>query len=136
MSEESITLQSTADNIFDPKIILNYCKGKTRFEGICLKQGSVSFIHGNVINLDISYELDTRSRDLNKDFKWGNCLFGAMKLTTNTNLDKYRDILVMVLDLIHVDNYCGQTVTGVKTLLLLVLTWAVLSLLIIKRKVY
>ena len=50
MSEESITLQSTADNIFDPKIILNYCKGKTRFEVICLKQGSVSFIHGNVIN--------------------------------------------------------------------------------------
>ena len=50
------------------------------------------FIHGNVINWDISYEVDTWSRDLNTDFKWGYCLFGAVKLTANADIDKYRYI--------------------------------------------
>ena len=40
----------------------------------------MSFIHGNVVDLYITYELDTWSRDLNKDFSLGNCLFGAVKL--------------------------------------------------------
>ena len=42
-----------------------------------------------IINLYISYRLDTWSRDLNTDFTLGNCLFGAVKLTTNADLDKY-----------------------------------------------
>ena len=52
----------------------------------------VSFIHGNVVNLYISYELDTWSRDLNTDFTLGNCLFGAVKLTKNDDPDKYGHI--------------------------------------------
>ena len=78
MSEESITLPSTTDNSFDSEIIYNYGKGKIKFKGICLKQDSVSFIHGNV-NLYIFYETDTWSRDLNTDFTLENCLFRALK---------------------------------------------------------
>ena len=40
--------------------------------------------------MDISYELDTWSNDLNTDFTLGNCLFGAVKLTKNPNRDKYK----------------------------------------------
>ena len=36
------------------------------------------------------YELDTLSTDLNTDFTPGNCLFGAVKLTKNTDSDKYK----------------------------------------------
>ena len=34
--------------------------------------------------------LDTWSRDLNIDFTLANCLFGAMKLTNNDDLNKQR----------------------------------------------
>ena len=60
-----------------------------KFKEICLKQGSVSFIHGNEVNVCFSYKLDTWSRDLNTGFTYGNCLFGAVKLIKNDDLDKY-----------------------------------------------
>ena len=66
LSEESITPPSTADNSFDWEIICSYDKGKIKFKGICLKQDSVCFAHGNVVNLYIFYELFTWSRDLNR----------------------------------------------------------------------
>ena len=37
---------STTDNSFDPEIIYNYGQGKIKVKGICLKQDSMSFIHG------------------------------------------------------------------------------------------
>ena len=45
--------------------------------------------HKNVVNLCITFELDIWSRDLNKDFRLINCLFGALKLTKNADSDKY-----------------------------------------------
>ena len=41
-------------------------------------------------DLYISYELDTWWKDLNTDFTVGNCLFGAVKLSKNADLDKYK----------------------------------------------
>ena len=43
-----------------------------------------------VINLYISYTLGHQLRSLNSDFTLGNCLFGPVKLTKNTDLDKYK----------------------------------------------
>ena len=70
-------------------MIGNYRFKKVESKGICLKQGSVSFLHKNVVNLYTSYELDTWSRNLNTEFTLGNCLFGAVKLTKNSDLYKY-----------------------------------------------
>ena len=67
--------------IFHPEIIYNYGRGKIKFIRICLKQDSESFIHVNVVNIYISYELDTWLKDLNTDFTPGNCLSDAVKLT-------------------------------------------------------
>ena len=52
-----------------------------------------------------------------------------MLILTNTN------IVVMVLDSIRVNNFHGQTVSGVKMLLLLLLMWAHLCMLIIKKDI-
>ena len=41
------------------------------------------------MNLHIDLELDTCSRDSSIDFPLYNCLFGAVKLAKNVNLDKY-----------------------------------------------
>ena len=60
------------------------------FNGICLKQKIISFLHKNVVNLYISYKLDTWLKDLNTDFTLGNCLFGAIKLMENDDPDKYK----------------------------------------------
>ena len=52
------------------------------------------FIYKKVINLYIilyiSYRFYTWSEDLNTDFTLGNCSFGAVKLTKNADLDKYK----------------------------------------------
>ena len=50
------------------------------FKGICLKQGSMSFFHKNIVNLYINYELDAWSKGLNTDLTQGICWFGADKL--------------------------------------------------------
>ena len=63
ISEESSFLPSTADNCYAPKWISKYSTPTVKFNGDCLKQDSMSFIHGNeinLINLYISYELDAR----------------------------------------------------------------------------
>ena len=71
-------------------MIDDYPLKKLKFSGICLKKDSVSFLHKSVVNLYISYKLDTWSSDLNTDFALGNCLFGAVKLSKNDDSDKYR----------------------------------------------
>ena len=43
-----------------------------------------------IVNIYISYKLDTWSRDLNTDYTLGNCLFGTVKLTKNDDPDKYK----------------------------------------------
>ena len=71
-------------------MIDNYQLSRVGLKGIYLKQDSVSFLHKKVVNLYISYKLDTCSKDLNKDFRLGNCLFGAAKLTENAGPYKYK----------------------------------------------
>ena len=44
---------------------------------------------GLTINLYISYTLSPELRSLNAEFTSGNCLFGSVKLTKNTDPDKY-----------------------------------------------
>ena len=41
-----------------------------------------------LINIYISYILNQWPRDLNTDFTLGNCLFGSVKLTKNSDLGK------------------------------------------------
>ena len=43
-----------------------------------------------MINLYISYLLNSWLRNLNAQFTLNNCLFGSLKLTKNTDLDKYK----------------------------------------------
>ena len=89
MSEKIITPSSTPENSFAPKWIGKYSIPLVKFNGNCLRQDSISFIHRNVVSLYISYKLDTWLRDLNTDFMLGNSFFGAVKLTKNADPDKY-----------------------------------------------
>ena len=79
MSKENIKYPCTPDNSFAPKWIDDYTLPEIKFNGNCLRQDIASFLHKNVVNLVISYELDRWSRDLNIKSTLCNCFFGAMK---------------------------------------------------------
>ena len=55
------------------------------------KKNNIS-VTKKVINLYISYTLGSQFRNLNTDFILDNCLFVSVKLTKNSDLDKYKYI--------------------------------------------
>ena len=59
----SIALPPTANNISAQNWIGKYSIPTVNINEDCLEQSRVSFIHGNVVNLYISYKLNTWSKD-------------------------------------------------------------------------
>ena len=68
---------------------MNNSRIKLEFKGGCSKQDQASFTPKNVVNLYIVYELNTWSQNLNAEFTPKDCLFGVVKLTKNSNPNKY-----------------------------------------------
>ena len=90
LSTEVTKPPSTSDNSLKP--ILSYylaSRVRVKFSGSCLKQDKITFAHGNVVNIDIVYEL-CASSSKNSDPTIKSSLFGAVTLTTNPDIDKYR----------------------------------------------
>ena len=79
---------------------LNYygTKTKIKFTGSCLKQSSHILTHKKVVNIYIVYELAASSSHFS-DPTTKNCLFGAVTLTKNADIENI-NILVMELGLI------------------------------------
>ena len=88
LSAESIKPPTTSDNSLTPE--LNYYGTKTRvkFNRSCLEQLKISYTHSTIASIYIVYELSpSGSHDNDPTLK--NCLFGAVTLTKNTDIDKY-----------------------------------------------
>ena len=88
LSSESIKPPTTSDNSLTRA--LNYYGNKisVKFTGSCLKQQKISYIHGKIVNIYIACELGaSNSNDNDPTLK--NCLFGAVTLTKNVDIDKY-----------------------------------------------
>ena len=62
MSEESIKNPSNSNNNFAPSLINSYSLPDIKFSGNCLANSNI-FVFRKVINLHISYKLDTWWRD-------------------------------------------------------------------------
>ena len=86
-SDNNITAPTTTDYKLNPQ--LSYLDTKTRVQFIarCLKQDKIMYDHGKVVNI---YTLC----EINKNFNVSsyptleNCLFGAVSLTKNDDIDK------------------------------------------------
>ena len=89
MSEESIENISKSDSNFAPTFVDHYLLLDMNFNGHCLSKSNI-YIAKKAINLYISYTLGPLLRSLNTDFTLGNCLFIPVKLTKNTDLDRYK----------------------------------------------
>ena len=58
------------------------------FRGSCLKQDEFLNTTGGVLNIYIVYELDSNFNNFDPALE--NCLLGAVKLTKNADIDKYK----------------------------------------------
>ena len=87
MSEENIENVTKSNSNFAPTFVDHYLLSDIDFNGHCLIN-NIS-ITKKVINLYISYKLNPQLRNLNTKFTLGYCLFGTIKLTNNSYLDKY-----------------------------------------------
>ena len=89
LSAETIKPSTPSDNSLTPTINY-YCAAKIsmKFTGSCLKQPKLIFNHGKVVNIYNIYELGASDSNTS-DLTVKNCLFGAVILTKNTDIDKY-----------------------------------------------
>ena len=86
---ESIKQQTTSDNSLTPALSYYDNRLKVKFTGSCLKQTTHYYHHENVVNIYIVYKLGASTSN-NNDPTLKNCLFDAVTLTKNADVDKYK----------------------------------------------
>ena len=64
-------------------------KLRVRFSGSCLKENAITYNHGKSVNIYIVYEINKTDSTISSDPTLKNCLFCAVNLTKNVNIDKY-----------------------------------------------
>ena len=87
LSDEKINSITASNYSVTP--FLDYYGTKTRveFSGSCLKQDKVTFNHGKIVNIYIVYEI-SKSINISDYLTLENCLFGAVSLTKNAEIDR------------------------------------------------
>ena len=89
ISNESIKQPTTSNNTLNPRLSYNDTKIKVQFTGNCLKQPKFTFTDKKVVNIYIVYELGSSSSNVN-DPRIKNCLFDAVTLSKNADIEKYK----------------------------------------------
>ena len=89
---KGISTEKINPPITSPSPSINYVGNKIRvkFTGSCLKQSNkLTCTYGKVVNIYIVYELGASTSNDN-DPTLKSCLFGAVTLTKNADIDKYK----------------------------------------------
>ena len=89
MSNESITPRSAPNDFLSSS--LNYLGTKIRVKssGSYFRQDKITYTHGKIVNIYIAYEKNKKDNTIISDPTLENCLFGAVTLTKNVNIDRY-----------------------------------------------
>ena len=89
LSDEHINSITASNYSITPE--LSYCgsKIKVKFNGSCLKQNNITYTHGKVVNIYFVYEI-SKNFNISSYPPLENCLFGAVDLTKNVDIDKYK----------------------------------------------
>ena len=72
-----------------PELSYYGTKTKVEFDGSCLKQDKVTYNHGTIVNIYIVYEI-SKNYSISSYPTLENCLFGAVSLTKNADIDEYK----------------------------------------------
>ena len=70
------------------KAIYDNARIKVKFNSDLLRQNQVTYNHGSIVNVYIVYETTPNTKTSNITLE--NCLFGAIKLTKNSDVYKYK----------------------------------------------
>ena len=84
-SDESIKPR-TSNKTLNPSVDYVGTKVRVKFNEDCLKQGKITFNDGKIANIYIVYEIE-RSVNISSYPTLENCLFGAVKLTKQVDVD-------------------------------------------------
>ena len=87
--DKKINSFKTSNDSITPNIDYYSTKAGVEFNGSCLKQDSVTFNHGKVVKIYIFYEI-SKSINISDYPLLENCLFGAVSLTKNADINKYK----------------------------------------------
>ena len=55
-----------------------------------MKENKFTYTHDTIVNIYIVYEINKKDNTTSSDPTLENCLFGAVTLTKNTDIDKYK----------------------------------------------
>ena len=89
LSVENIIAPATIDYSFNSQLSYLGTKTRAEFKGNCLKQDKITYDHGKIVNICIVYEIN-KNLNISSHPTTKNCLFGAVSLDKNTDIDKYK----------------------------------------------
>ena len=87
-SDETIRTTATSDNSLTPALSHIGNKTRVKFNGGRLKQDKITFTRGTIVNIYIVYEISFSDSINNNYPTLENYLFGAVKLTINSDIEK------------------------------------------------
>ena len=90
LSNENIAAPSEPNNVLNLSLEYLVIKLKVRFSGSCLKQNAVTYNHGKPVNIYVVYEINKTDNTTKSDPTLENCLYGAVTLTKNEGINKYK----------------------------------------------
>ena len=89
MSHETLDSITASNYKITPELSFYGTKTRVEFNGSCLKQDKVTHNHGKIVNIYIVYEI-SKNYNISSYPTLENCLFGAVSLTKNYDIDRYK----------------------------------------------
>ena len=87
MSDERLNSNTASNYKITPELSYYGTKIRVEFNGSCLKQDKVIYNHGKIVNIYIIYEI-SKNYNIRNYPTLENCLFGAVSLTKNADIDQ------------------------------------------------
>ena len=89
LSDERLNSNTASNYKINPELSYYGTKIRVEFNGNCLKQVKVTCNHRKIVNIYIAYEI-SKNYSISTYPTLENCLFGAVSLTKNADIDKYK----------------------------------------------
>ena len=89
LSDERLDVNTASNYSITPELSFYRTKTRVEFNGRCLKQDKVTYNHETIVNVYIVYEISI-NYNIRSYRTLENCLFGAVSLTKNADIDRYK----------------------------------------------
>ena len=87
MSDERLNSNTASNYKITPELSYYGTKIGVDFNGSCLKQDKVTYIHGKIVNMYTVYEI-SKNYSINTYPTLENCFFGGVSFTENADMDQ------------------------------------------------